>query len=393
MKRPIFFIVSGVLVVVLLAAWVYVLFFSTPGTSNDDDLFADFPFGGSDTGVIAEPITTEEEPTIDLTSQEALRQLTLDPVVGFQEVRTSSTSNPALYYVTAGTGHVFTINLTSGEEKRISGTTIAQASHSAITPNGQYVLTQSGEGSGSEFFISPLNTGAGNAPIELIQEKIVDFKATTENTFLYSVKVGNGLEVREYVPGNTVVETLFVVPFQEASIVWGDNASSTHYVYPKTSTRLEGYLYEVGRDTEFRRLVPGGFGFSATANSRYVVFSNQNSSQYTSYVYNNNNNTVKLLPINAIPQKCSYGSEIMIICATNDTEFNGMTPDEWHSGEVSYADNFIAINLQTNETRFLLNSFEKSGRVIDVVNMSDGGQNTAAYFQNKNDKTLWLYDY
>lgn len=392
MKRPIFFIVSAILVLVLLVAWVYVLFFSD-SSATKDTILPNFPFGEDADATIPIAPSQEEAPVIDLTSQEKLRQLTLGPVIGFQEVQKTPSSTLEIYYSTAGTGHVYSINLLSGEEKRISGTTILSARKSVVTPDGSYVLTQSGRGGGSNFFVSPLDTGAGNAPLEIIQEQIIDFSATTDNTFLYATKVGNNLVVREFFPISRVDEEVFTIPFQEAVIVWGKNALDTHFVYPKTSTQLEGYLYMSQQGNPLKRITPNGFGFSAIGNDTYAVYSAQKDGDYQSNFYNITTNIEQSLPVTALPQKCTLlFSSNKIICATDSTKHNNNTPDSWHQGTMSYTDNIIEIDLDTRNITFLSDTLDESGREIDIINPATGRSNMYLYFRNKNDQTLWLYE-
>jgi len=389
MKRPIFFIISAVLVLVLLIAWVYVLFFSQTPTS-DDSAFVNFP--GNNSGEVGIQDPAQTDPVTDIRSNDRLRQLTLDPVIGFTEVRTTPNSTPLVYYVTAGRGQVFSINLFSGEEERISGTTIASARYSAITPNGAYVLTQAGRGSGSEFFVSPLNTGADNAPLTLIQEDIISFHATVDNTFLYAAKAGNGLVAKEYFPASSTSATLFSIPFQEAVIQWGDSALDTHLVYPKATTQLEGYLYVSQAGEPLARAMPGGFGFSATGNTANVLYSIQNRGVYTSSVYNLFTKEITLLPISVIPQKCARIAILnRMLCAANAGTHSGRTPDDWHEGSASFADTIFEVNLRTGSMAVLSNTLDESGRAIDIINPTIGSQDVVLYFQNKNDQTLWLF--
>jgi len=392
MQRPIFFIVSAVLVLVLLIAWVYILFFSQTPTS-DDPAFVNFPGSDSSSVVVSDPNISDTQPVIDLMSPDRLRQLTLEPVIGFKEVLTASGSSPKIYYVTAGRGHIFSIDLTTGEEVRVSGTTIASARYSEITPDGSYALTQSGRGAGSRFFVSALNTGAGNAPLAVIQEDIVSFKATIDNTFLYARKVGNGLEVKEYFPIERTSEALFTIPFQEAVIEWGVNAFDTHFIYPKASTQLEGYLY-IGQSGEpLVRVMPSGFGFSAIGNLVYSLFSVQAQGFYQTFVYDQFDKSIEPLLISVIPQKCaSLAQQNKMVCASEIDKHTIRTPDDWHEGTLSFADTLYEVDLETGILQVLVDTLVESGRALDIINPKMGREDATVYFQNKNDQTLWLFE-
>lgn len=389
MKRSIFFVVSALMVVLLLAAWVYILFFSTP---SDDGSFVDFP-NGEPGFTVPDQDQPTDGPVIDLTSPDRLRQLTLDPVIGFQEVLATPSSTPQIYYATAGRGHVFAIDTETGIEERISGATIAAARQSAITPNGAYILTQAGRGANSAFFISPLDTGASNAPLSLIPEDIISFSATTDNTFLFATKEGNGLVAKEYVPASSTSQTLFTIPFQEATIQWGASAPDTHFVYPKTTTQLEGYLYVSQSAKPLKRIMPGGFGFSAIGNMTYVLYAKQARGSYQSSVYNQFTREIYSLPISQIPQKCvPLSAQNLMLCASSVNKHTLRTPDDWHEGTISFSDTLFEVNLRTGGMTAISNTLEESGRELDIINPIAGTQDATIYFQNKNDQTLWLFD-
>jgi hypothetical protein len=249
MKRPLLIIIGVIMVVLLIAVWVYVLFFSKPNAS--EETFTDLNFGNT-TDTTYQPSDTNKPtntPLVDVQGKEKLRQLTTRPVVGYQDIQLSTSSMPFTYYVEAGTGHLFSINLQTGEEKRLSGTTIPVSRLAAITPNGAFVMIQSGSGAGSKFVVGEISSSSESLALEAIDESVVDFKESTTNTFLYSVQTANSLIAKEYDPVKKASKTLFTIPFREAHIDWGSSATATHYFYPKATAQLEGYGYQVVKGT------------------------------------------------------------------------------------------------------------------------------------------------
>ena len=141
MNKQVFIIIGSVIVLILLAVWVYLLFFGTADTA--DDVFANLGLNGEeDTTIVVAPIVEEEQPLVNM-ERPKLRQLTTKPVAGFNEVQHTASSTPVLYYAEMGTGHIYTINLQSGEEVRISGTTIAQANEALFSHDGATVAIAS----------------------------------------------------------------------------------------------------------------------------------------------------------------------------------------------------------------------------------------------------------
>jgi flagellar basal body-associated protein FliL len=79
MKRSIFIIIGVVIVVLLLAVWVYLLFFNTPNSANDE-VFADLRQNNSqDQNAQPGVYTTAptRDTTVNINSEKRLRQLTL----------------------------------------------------------------------------------------------------------------------------------------------------------------------------------------------------------------------------------------------------------------------------------------------------------------------------
>lgn len=398
MKRPIFIIVGTILVLVLLAIWLYVLFFGTP--KNNPDTFADLNFEDTTDSSVNFTDNNEnnpsEQPTVDVAGPERLRQLTTKPVVGYQEVRRDASSTPEIVYVEAGTGHIFSIDSLSGEETRISGTTLKESMLGAITPNGRFMMIQSSEGGGREFVVGELSTTSETLNTIELDERIIDFKATTNNTFLYAVQTDSSVIGKHYYPISDTSETIFTVPFREAIVEWGNTALESQYVYPKASSKLEGYLYQF-KNEQMKRLPIDGFGLSASGNESIVVYSEKIDNSYQTSIYDLEDGVPKSSPIAIIPEKCTSKQKnpSRIICATSLTTYKNNIPDAWYQGIVSYTDDLWEIeidSLNNLSLRQIVSPEYISGRQLDIINLTVNSNDSSIYFLNKNDRTLWLYE-
>lgn len=392
MKRSLFFILGILFIIILLGIWIYVLFFGTP--KNIEDTFNTFGFGDTtDTELVFEEPTPPAEPVVDVTSTDRLRQLTTTPIIGYQEVQKNASSSPMIYYIESGTGHIFSIDITTGEERRISGTTIPSSKAAVISPNGQFVMIQSGSGSNQETTLGKLEN-RDNLSTQPIGESIVSFSATTDNTFLYAVQTGNTLIGKHFYPISNVSETIFTIPFREAVVQWGSTAASNHYIYPKSSYQLESFLYQVSEKT-LTRLPIDGYGMSAVGNDDFVLFSKQVENNYQTFIYNKILDTENISPLSIIPEKCFFSvgdySELGI-CAATLTEFDSQIPDTWYQGKVTYADRLWEINPNFRSATQLVDTKGVSGREIDITNLTLNETGTTIYFTNKLDNTLWLYE-
>lgn len=395
MSRPVFIIIGSILVFVLLGVWVYVLFFGSPSNKNPDT-FANFNIGDTtDTSVVIEEEPMEDKPVVDRADTRRLRQLTTEPVVGYQEVLFTASSTPEILYIRAGTGHIYSIDDVSGEERQVSKTTFKSSVDGAITPNGKYMMVRSGSGMSGKIYVGEIDLNSTSVNSHEITENIVDFKATSDNTFLYAIKTNTSLIGVHYYPISDLSETIFTVPFREAAISWGDTAKDVHYVYPKASNKLEGFVYQIANG-QLNRLPIDGYGLSASGNDSSVIYSEQEEESYKTFVYDTESKTATELPFDFVPEKCtSLGSTgSRLVCASEAlTDYGYDFPDVWYRGDTSFVDVLREIDIVglNPNIDLLVDIKAESGREVDVVGLISNQDNSDLYFTNKNDQTLWQY--
>lgn len=388
MKRSIFIIVGIISVIILLAVWIYVLFFAKP---NEDNIFTNLNFGGEN-----EEINTTEniqasstEPVLNINSDSRLIQLTTEPVAGYKEIYSPNSSSSLLFYVKSGTGHIFSINLQTGEEEQLTNTTISLARTADITPNGKFVMLQNNN---SGVIFGTISEVDKTLLTEEIKENITSFKATSDNTFLYLVQENSSVIGKEYYPDKKNSKTLFTIPFREAVLVWGDNANDTHYAYPKASSRLEGYAYKIIKGA-VQRLPISGYGLSLFGDSNTIIYSTQVNSVYNTNSYLIDSKTKTNHQFTLIPEKCAdvNQSKTLFVCGEEITNYNSLIPDTWYQGVTSFSDMLWEFNIENNESALLIDVSGESGRNIDIINPLLSEDDNRVYFLNKNDKSLWLY--
>lgn len=394
MKRPIFIIIGAVTIFILLAIWLYVLFFGSP--QNAPENFTDLNFDDTTDQTYSPDNSSpeaEQEPMVDVTSPERLKQLTTKPTIGFQEVQKTASSSPAIYYIEAGTGHIFSIDLTTGEERRVSATTIPMSRTGALTPDGQYAMIQSGAGANKgKVFVGALSSTSASMSASPLTEDIVDFAATTDNTFLVAIQTSTGIIGKEYLPQEESFTTLFTVPFREATIRWGETASAIHLVYPKASSELEGFLYEV-REGKLIRTPIDGFGLSAVGNTEGVVYSEKIEGEYGSFLYTKEGGSISSV-VTFLPEKCTplHQAPTQFICGGSILALDHNSPDSWYMGITTYEDNLWEIDTVFGNATLLSNTTKESGRHIDIQRIQANEQDERVYFINTLDRSLWLYN-
>jgi hypothetical protein len=375
-------IMGGLLIIILIALWVYILFFSD--NASGPGRFSDLLFGDTtDQTIPADQLTgTSSEPMVDTSNTGPLRQLTTRPVVGYREVNQSASTSPLIYFVESGTGHIYTINLTTGEENRVSNITVPNVTKAVVSHSGTFVVLQSP----NAVSIIGLSSMVDARPSSFtLEETVLDIAVTDTDTLLYAVNDTAGVTVKSFdLLNKTVGSTLFFVPFREVTIEWGESVAGPHYYYPKPSSKLLGYLYVV-KDGATARTPVSGFGLQAKQAGRYVLFSTTGNSVS---VYDNGSEIVSPLYLDKSVTKC-FG------VWTTGLFFCGMqsgkeAPDleEWYAGAIHANDDLFKVNAETLETS-LVSTLSSEQRPIDMLGPIHA--NDSLLFKDKKTGFLWIY--
>ena len=389
MKKPIFIIISAVIVVTLALIWAYLLFFGTPQSAQD--VFSDLNLGGEKDTSIVEQIPVEVEIPVVNVERPALRQLTTKVVAGFREIE--GTDSPTIYYSEKGTGHIYSIDLTTGEEVRISGTTVPGVYTSSISPNGDYVAM----GIKSNTKNTPLVLGRLSSSTEegLIMENF--------NISVEQFTIEDGTELLYTSPGETgqigysynfergTKKMIFELPFHEVIVQWGEQSDATHYFYPKSSYLLEGYLYQV-KNKKISRLPAEGYGFTGLVNDEIITYTKFTDLKTKNFIYNRKTNETSSVLTSFLPEKCVLGVTNNLICAYENINMPIGYPDNWYQGTLNLKDSLWLVSGNNLSVELLVDTYAESDREIDITNLNIGESEIGVYFINKNDNTLWMYE-
>ena len=392
MKKQVIIFAGVGIIILLLLVWVYLLFFGTPKSS--DQVINDLGFGNGEAEMLENTISSSTGSTVN-TNRPKLRQLTTKPVAGFNEILATNTEKlPTLYYVEMGTGHIYSLNLDNGEETRISATTMAGTNVSSITNTGEYVVIGNKNNKTFPLTIGKISTSTNEIVTKELPIPVDQFKISLSgNYLLYTTKESFGLAGHSYDLRSGNDKVIFSLPFHEAIIQWGNEASDTHYLYPKPTYLLEGYLYQI-KGGKISRLPIDGFGLTALANENIAIYSVGKNTAQKNYIYNFNLNKETEVPYTFLPEKCILGVVgTKMICAWENRDLPLEFPDAWYKGSLGFRDSIWIIYGDDFSNQFLIDTFKESGREVDVTNLSIGSSEKALYFINKNDNTLWMYEF
>lgn len=382
--KPWLIISSGIVLSILLLVWVYLYF---TGDGGREGLFNALNFGdtsgeGFDLGDIFDGVT-EDQPNAEL------RQLSLRWVVGYSSVLAAASTSATAYLVEAGTGHIYAIDIATGVENRISNITIPTANRAVVSGDATFAVVAKNDGQGGLTVIS-LPHGSTTLDSFEIDADAFSFSLTSDNKLLYASHVGSAVAAYVYDLETRTETTLFNIPFREATIVWGKSTNSVHYVYPRTSSQLEGYLYAV-KSGVLRRMPASGYGLSATGNDSYALFTVRSGDGYLTRAYEADPEGTTDIGFSFLPEKCAFINN-GALCGLSSTSYDNNSPDNWYSGEVSHSDGLWYLDLKTKETFFVLDMENTSGRMLDVTKPEVAQDASALFFINKTDQSLWIYE-
>ncbi len=356
--------------------------YGTP--KNSADIFARF-------GIVGERVT----PTIPInpsvvdvgnigennTSQK-LKQLTTKPVAG------AVFTEAGIRYVEQGTGHVYEINLITGSEALISGTTLPETAEAIFSNNSLYVAITSYNTLGNKTIVGEI-TDDGSVTGVVLPSGATDVSfADATNTLFYRV------EGQDYSTGYSydIIQArgteIFKIPLRDVHVLW----SSPLYVYTTPSFAQKGYLYQVSQN-ELMYTTPGGTGLMGVSYDDGVVVTKVSETNVSSFALTHSG-VATALPLPLISEKCTqnHARRNALYCTT-PTDINaGTFPDDWYKGTLSYSDILWDIDVAGGSATALSNFLLESGREIDVSKIGTNETGAYIYFINKNDNTLWMFD-
>lgn len=383
--KPWILIVGGIVLALLLVFWMF-LFFA--GDATKAELFNALNFGdttGEDLG-FGDFFDNENETDDSLA---ALRQLSLRRTIGYRPFEATASSSALVYMAEAGTGHIYSIDPATGFEERISNVTIPTAAKAVFSQNKAFAVVDSVDNNGNLTIIS-LPTGSSTLESYTIAADVLSFTLIGNKTLLYAEQNNSSVSAYSYDVEKKIRTALFTLPFREANIVWGTDAAATHLVYPKPSSQLEGYIYQVKKGS-LSRLPISGYGLSAISDGEDVLFSRRAGDVYQTSLYSTASNNTSQFAETTFPEKCAARSNY-ILCGVSIQSYSTASPDNWYSGEVTYSDSLWLFDKRSGLSSFLIDLESESGRQLDVINLQTLDISSSAFFVNKIDQSLWIYE-
>lgn len=381
MKKSVLITIGVIILTLILGVWAYLFTYGVP--KNADEVFARFGTAtDAGTSVIVDSTRIDTQDTTTTGAPQALKQLTTRPVAGAGFVGTGN----GIRYVEQGTGHIYEINLVTGEEKLVSGTTIPGTREAVFSSDGSYVAITMQEGNTEKTLVGTLDTGTQFKGVSLpVGATEIAFGNAT-GTVHYMVKETSGTVGYSYKIASDTSSRVFSLPLRDIHVLWGDSL----YVYTTPTAQQEGYLYKVVQN-DLVYVTSGARGLTAlTSKDTALVTSSNGTEVTTSRIEHGFKDIPQPFPL--IPEKCVVTSRATY-CAIPKENLDAQSfPDAWYKGTVSYTDSLWEIYVTDGGATMVVDFLAESGRAIDVSTIGANMSGALIYFINKNDNTLWEFD-
>lgn len=382
MRNTILLISGGVVLSCLFAVWMYLLIFDAP--ENTQEVFADLGLGGAPTS--PPPPATDTTPPAPATRDLVPRgttQLTTTPVANARFIGGATTTE--IYYAAAGTGHVYTIDLDSGEETRIHNATYPRITDATFAPDGSAVVLQSDRVGTPVAYLESLS-GSGTTTPHSLPPAATNYTFQGADTLLYTVPSEEGLAIISYSLSARTTRTLATIPFTDIKLI---TAGGRVYFYNTPSPHYQGMFFEI-QDGSFTPRTGAHYELAGMVNGTGTVVTRYDFDR-ESIVSAQGTTTLAAV---AVPQKCAFSraNGNYLWCGAEVGAYEREELQSWRQGLETSRDMLFKINTRTGAAQVATDFVRSTGREVDVVKVHTHPTNEdSVLFVNKIDNTLWLH--
>ena len=237
MKKTIFITIGTLILLIVVGVWGYLFLYGAP--KNSGEVFTNFGLGGNTNVSNINPDSTVDiQTTTSNGARQKLKQLTTRPVAGATFIV------GGIRYVEQGTGHVYDIDLTSGAESLMNGTTLPQTADAVFVKDGSYVAITAYTPSGNKTILQKLEKDqGGNIPAGValpLGAREIYFGDST-STLMYLLEESTGSSGYSYNLKKGTGTQVFKIALRDIHVLWG----STNYAYTTPTSLSTGQPYRV----------------------------------------------------------------------------------------------------------------------------------------------------
>ncbi len=429
MPRKILIILSIIIIIFLLILGALFFITKTP-VQEDESAFTKkvreiFPFGkpsrDPDTLFEGEESVFEEESSPTSTTTATVSKLrkihgrpTSGSIVWKTKNEVTKEEEVRVRFVDRATGHVFETTKDSLVTKKISNTTLPKT-YEAIFLNPDSFVARFLDNTDTELIKTytvtlknlPLVLASTTASTTIIQntditkesiglnldDNIKEITASPlRNRLLYSLYNENEsgtLIVAN--TNNTNKKKIYESPLREWLLSWNKENEAT--ISTKPSGYTQGFAYNLNTNTgNMTKILGGVFGLTIkpVGEGDYLVGRGGNGISLFS-IKQKTPSTEPVFLGNTLPEKCvaSKKETFIVYCAIPVLIPNGIYPDYWYQGRVTFNDSIWKINTNTATTNLISIPERDGGESMDAISLEISEDDSYLTFINKKNLSFW----
>lgn len=399
MKKFIIILIAIITIVALTFLGWY-LFVRDPSVPVGEAVSGVLPFGSGD-NIPSQTLpdsavlpNTDESLIIDefASPQVNLFRISSTPVAG--EVILLNGTSTTVRYVDRATGHIYDVNLSTGEKVKISNQTMPKIYEAYFRQDGGAVLIRS---------LKDDSDIVENISLTLTQPKETGEPYGISSTLfrgdISSVAVGSGdnlffalrdsQSIISSTFSSTKTKTLLTSPFTSWNLKSnGDNL----IVNTKASAGISGYSYSINNGGLTKILGPlNGLITTPNDSNKSVLFSYADGGKIKLFVKNLTSNSFYEISPTSLAEKCVWGKKNinLVFCGAPTEEIGPNEPDSWYLGITSFSDRIWRFDTKTETAQVLVEPKSLLEVDIDVYEPQISPNDAYLVFINRKDLSLW----
>lgn len=291
------------------------------------------------------------------------------------------------------TGLIYQLIDEATENSRLSNNTTPLLGKSLIGNNGESIVYQYTEKDNETINTYVGKLDGGVAPFNIrgffLPKNIIDVTLSPKKDQFFSIiPTPNGvIGLTQNFVTNRKTQPWSSV-FSEWVADWSNETIIT--ITTKASGNSDGYSYFLNlSDSRFIKVIgpEKGLVTKTSPDAKNILYSKIENNQPKLYLFNTNSKTSKSLDFLTLADKCTWADNSTIYCAVPNSIENGVYPDVWYRGEVSFQDSFWKIDINQDSISNIASLSELDNIDAEQLSYNSG----AIYFINKNTENLWKY--
>lgn len=174
-------------------------------------------------------------------------------------------------------------------------------------------------------------------------------------------------------------------PFSDWQAAWPK--ANLISLQTRASANDLGYLYFLDLNTSsFTKILSGVPGLTAkvSPDGQRIIFSRSGLGKFELYSYDVATKKTNSLGVNTLPEKCIWQDSDILYCAVPRSIPNGLYPDNWYQGKITFVDDLWKVDLKQKTTVLLI----PIKSPYDLVNLAVAPKRGWLYAISKTDSSV-----